>query len=296
MKKSGGIIFAIILAFFMSTAPSFAEGLNLVNNYPEEGSNASPPANLGIKLFFDNNVSSRELREQNESCFKLIDDEGKAVPLKVLYTDADPNYILVIAEPEDEKLGLGSDREYRFEIAQELQALDGSTLDAPESITFRTRNSSMDMTINMVIMGVMVAGMLVFSTISMRRQMKKSAASDEKQKVNPYKVAKETGKNVTDIVAQEDKKKQKVAKKNAAKGDRNDDKSAVKDGVETAENVDRRRVKRVKGPRPVSAAGSSYKSGRKAAAEKRAREEAERLAKGTTKPKNKSAGSKKKKK
>jgi hypothetical protein len=283
MRKSGGILFAIILMFFMSTAPCFAEGLSLVNNYPEEGSKASPPFNLGIKLFFDNDVAARELREQNENCFKLSDDEGKTVPLKVLYTDADPKYILVIAEPEDEKAGLGSDKEYRFEIAQELQALDGSTLDAPELIKFRTRNTSIDMTLNMVLMGVMIVGMLVFSTLSMRRQMKKSAASDEKQRVNPYKVAKETGKNVTDIIAQEEKKKQKVAKKNASASD----KKEAKDTADAAPNGSGRRVKRVKGPRPVAAAGSSYKSGRKAAAEKRAREEAERLARGTTKPKSK---------
>jgi hypothetical protein len=288
MRKSGGIVFAVILVFFMSTVTCFADGLNLVNNYPEEGNKASPPANLGIKLFFDNDVAARELREQNESCFTLLDDEGKTVPLRVLYTDADPKYILVIAEPEDEKVGLGSDREYRFEIAQELQAVDGSTLDAPELITFRTRNTSMDMTINMVLMGVMVAGMLVFSTLSMRRQLKKSTASDEKQKVNPYKVAKETGKNVTDIIAQEEKKKQKNAKKNTPKG-------AAKDDAEAPAGIDRRRVKHVKEPRPIAAAGSSYRSGRKAAAEKRAREEAERLAKGTTRPKNKNVKSKKKK-
>jgi hypothetical protein len=282
------MVFTVILTLFLATAPCFAEGLKLVNNYPEEGSKTSPPTNLGIKLFFDNNVTALELREQNESYFKLWDDEGKSVPLEILYTETDPNYILAIAEPEDAKQGLGSDREYRFEIAQELQAIDGSTLDAPEFITFRTRNTSRDMNINMALMGVMVVGMLAFSTISMRRQAKKTAASEVKdQKVNPYRVAKETGKSVSEVIAQEEKKKKKSAKKSASSAG----KDAAKKPTEASASADGRRVKRVKGPRPISAAGSSYKTGRKAAAEEKARKEAARLAKGTTKPKNKSTKS-----
>jgi hypothetical protein len=286
------MVFTVLLTLFLATAPCFAEGLKLVNNYPEEGSKASPPTNLGIKLFFDNNVTALELREQNESCFKLWDDEGKSVPLEILYTETDPNYILAIAEPEDTKQGLGSDREYRFEITQELQALDGSTLDAPEFITFRTRNTDRDMGVNMALMGVMIVGMLAFSTISMRRQLKKNAASEGKeQKVNPYRVAKETGKSVSEVVAQEEKKKKKDAMKNTSSASKD---AAVKP-AEAPASAGGRRVKRVKGPRPIAAAGSSYRTGRKAAAEERARKEAARLAKGTTKPKNKSTKGKKKK-
>jgi hypothetical protein len=294
MKKFG-MVFTILLTIFLSTAPCFAEGLKLVNNYPEEGSNSSPPTNLGIKLFFDNDVSARELRDLNKTCFTLWDDEGKSVPLEILYTDTDPNYILAIAEPEDTRDGLGSDREYRFEIAQELQAVDGSTLDAPEFITFRTRNTSRDMNLNMALMGVIVVGMLVFSTVSMRRQLKKNAAAEEKdQKVNPYRVAKETGKSVSEVVAQEEKKKKKDAKKNASSASKD---AAEKPAEESASaNEAGRRVKRVKGPRPIAAAGSSYRTGRKAAAEERARKEAARLAKGTTKPKNKGTTKSKKKK
>ncbi|MDR2770942.1 MAG: hypothetical protein LBB57_02770 [Clostridiales Family XIII bacterium] len=292
MRKSIGVFFAVLLALFLSTAVVFAEELRLVNNYPEEGSRSSPPINLGIKLFFDRDVASEQYREQNESGFKLLDDEGKSVPLKVLYTAAEPNYILVIAEPEDVKNGLGSDREYRFEISPDLQATDGSMLETQKVITFRTRNTSMDMNINMVLMGLMFVGMLVFSALSMRRQAKKTATADDKQKVNPYKVAKETGKSVAAVVAKEEKRKQRVASRKKTPPD------AGKDGDDPAAEsafVNGRRVKRVKGPRPISAAGSSYKTGRKAAAEQKARAEAERRAKGTTKPKGQGVRNRKKK-
>ncbi|MDR1573357.1 MAG: hypothetical protein LBS24_03505 [Clostridiales Family XIII bacterium] len=294
MRKPIGLFFTVLLTLFLSTAPSFAAGLNLVDNYPEEGSRSSPPINLGIKLFFDRDVSAKELRAQNEACFKLSDEEGKSVPLKVLYTETDPTYILVIAEPEDEKVGLGSDKEYKFEIAPEFQTIDGSALETQKIITFRTRNTDMDMKVNMVLMGVMFVGMLVFSTISMRRQMKKTASADDKQRVNPYKIAKETGKSVTEVVAQEEKKKQRSAKKNASANAALAGKDGAAEKSESATDS-LRRVKRVKGPRPIAAAGSDYRTGRKAAAEKKAREEAERRARGTTKPKGQGAKNKKKK-
>jgi hypothetical protein len=294
MRKAVGVFFTVLLTLFLSTAPCFAAGLRLVSNYPEEGSRSSPPINLGIKLFFDRDVIAKEYREQNDSCFKLLNEEGRSVPLKVLYTDSDPNYILVIAEPEDDREGLGSDREYRFEISPELQATDGSTLETPEVITFRTRNTSMDMTVNMVLMGVMFVCMLVFSAIAMRRQAKKAAAATDNQKVNPYKVAKETGKSVTEIVAKEEKRKRQDAKRKARAGAPAASKAATAKEAEI-EVADGRRVKHVKGPRPIAAAGSGYKTGRKAAAEKRAREEAARRAKGTTKPKGQGARNKRKK-
>ncbi|MDR2295990.1 MAG: hypothetical protein LBD95_04250 [Clostridiales Family XIII bacterium] len=287
MRKSIGVFFMVLLpVLLLSTATCFAEGLRLVENYPEEGSRSSPPINLGIKLFFDRDVSTEAYRAQNEACFKLLDEEDRSVPLRVLYTDADRNYILVVAEPENEKEGLGSDREYRFEISPELQAADDSTLETQKVITFRTRNTSRDMTVNMVLMGVMVVGMLVFSTLSMRRQARKAAAATaDKQRVNPYKVAKETGKSVTEIVAKEEKRKRQAAKRRAGAGASAADKDADAKDAESAAAAGGRRVKHVRAPRPIAAAGSGYKTGRKAAAEKKAREEAAQRAKGTTKPK-----------
>jgi hypothetical protein len=295
MRKSAGVFFTVLLALFLSTAPCFAEGLRLVNNYPEENSRSSPPINLGIKLFFDRDIE-KAYREQNKSCFKLLDDQKNPVPLEVLYTDEDPTYILVIAEPANDKDGLGSDREYRFEISPELQASEDFTLGTQEVITFRTRNTSMDMNINMALMGVMFVGMLVFSALSMRKQAKKAAAADDRQKVNPYKVAKETGKSVEEVVAKEEKRKRQNAKRKTqtgapAAGKGGAEKKAEAEAADEAGEAGRR-VKRVKGPRPIAAAGSSYKTGKKAAAEKKARDEAAQRAK--AKPKGQGARKKKK--
>ncbi|MDR1571535.1 MAG: hypothetical protein LBS32_03320 [Clostridiales Family XIII bacterium] len=291
VKASAIMIFAALLAALLSTGVCLAEdSLKLLSNYPEEGANSSPPFNLGIKLFFDGDVADESVREANEACFRMVGEDGAEVPLKPLYTEADPTYILVVAEPKDAKEGLGSDKEYRFTISGALQSADGLTLGEDETITFRTRNTSTDMTLSMVMMGIMVAGMLVFTTLSVRRQARKAAENDAKAKVNPYKVAKETGKSVEAIVEKEDRRKQRLAeqkkKQASGKGGAAAEAPAPEPGP---------RTKRVKRPRPISAAGSSYVSGRKAAAEKRAREEAARRAKGTTKPKGSSSKGRKRK-
>ncbi|MDR3295752.1 MAG: hypothetical protein LBT26_08010 [Clostridiales Family XIII bacterium] len=291
MKRLGALL-CLVLLTLLSPAAVFAAELTLVDNYPKEGSHSSPPQNLGIKLFFDRAIAdaAENIREQNENCFTMTDPDGVQVPLQVLYTEKDPQYILVVAEPEDAKIGLGSDTEYTFTISEKLLSSDGTALGAPETITFRTRNTSVDMNVNMVLMGVMFVGMLVFSSMSMRRQAKKASAAESREKMNPYKIAKETGKSVEEIIEREAKRKQKEAKRQDGAA-----KAGAKPGAAQEKTAAKgRRVKRVKGPRPIAAAGSAYRTGRKAAAERRVREAAERMARGTTNPKQASRKTRKK--
>jgi hypothetical protein len=278
----------LALAMTAGVCSAASPELHLLRNYPEDGSDTSFPVNLGIKLFFDGDVASERIQKVNKSCFRLLDDGGGAVPFTVLYTDTDLSYILVVAEPEDQTTGLGSDRQYSLEIDGRLQSIDGATLGEDKVIRFRTRNSSIDNGINMAMMGVMLVGMIVFSTVSMRRQAKKAVESDESGKVNPYKVAKQTGKSVEEVVEREAKKKKKAAAPDGA--------GAAPAGAAPAASAapePGKRVKRVKGPRPASAAGSAHVEARRAAAAKREKAAAEQRAKGTTRPKKGGAGRKK---
>ncbi|MDR0423847.1 MAG: hypothetical protein LBH39_00040 [Clostridiales Family XIII bacterium] len=294
MKKFGSIIALIMLSLFLSTSVCSAASLNLLRNYPEDGSTSSFPVNLGIKLFFDADISSTELLKRvNQTCFTLTSkDDGETVPVSVFFPDNDNKYILVVAEPEDQTAGLGSARSYTLTIDEKLRSRNGARLGEMREINFSTRDASADMKVNMAMMAVMFVGMIAFSSISMRRQMKKASEADTNAKVNPYKVAKETGKNVVDIVEQDEKRKKKAAAAKAA-GQQPKSKSAAPSQKE--DKYAGKRVKRVSRPRPISEGGGTYLSGRKALAEQMAREEAERRAKGTTKPK-KSGGSRKKKK
>ncbi|MEG1584536.1 MAG: hypothetical protein RR361_05750, partial [Anaerovorax sp.] len=105
--------------------------------------------------------------------------------------------------------------------------------------------------------------------------------------------AKETGKPVEEVMAQLAKEKAKAeakAKRRSGGNGSNEEDDDEDEEVVVSNN------KRVKGPRPISAGGSTYVTGRKAAAEK-AKLEAERkaLAKNTN-PKNATGKKKNKKK
>lgn len=282
MKKIGKILSLSILMVMLSFPLCFASGLELVNSYPEEGSNYSMLENVTIKLEFSEDVSAANIKESNKSAFTLKGPDGKTLKVKPLYSKKLPKEIWVLIEDT-----LEPDTEYKLTISGELQDSRGDALEDNRVITFKTRNTGADTTVNMAMMGVMVVGMVAFSSVSMKRQLKKEAEQKgQVDKVNPYKVAKETGKPVEDIVAKAEKEKQRVqAKANKNKGNTNKVESAP---VEESDN------KKVKAPKPIATAGSAYITGRKAEAEKKAAAKAA----GTTHPKNatgKSKNTKKKK-
>jgi homospermidine synthase len=147
----------------------------------------------------------------------------------------------------------------------------------------------------MGLMGVMMVGMIVFTSLSAKRQLKKQeeeevASSDVK--VNPYKVAKVTGKAVEDVVAKTEKEKEKArAQAQKKKGKiQSQEKTTVESDTEQGKDT-----QRVTGPRPVSATGSTYITGRKEKAEKERELAAAKAAAGTTRPKAATGKSKNKK-
>ncbi|MDR3242682.1 MAG: hypothetical protein LBT34_01975 [Clostridiales Family XIII bacterium] len=283
MKKTAKLIcVAVLAAEILSSGLCFADGLNLVENYPRAGSSSSAPVNLGIKLFFDGNVADPSVREINRQCFSLSGPGGQTVPLKVLYKESEPNYILVLTEPEDRLKGLESNEEYKLTVSEGLQAAGGATLGKAETIAFRTRNTDTDVTVNMVIMGVMFVGMFVFSSLSLKKRLKKEG--EQESKVNPYKLAKESGKSVNEVVEKVEKVKKKGTKKQTEDGGH-----AAQGGNAPVEG--RKYVKRVRAPRPVSSAG-----GTGVIEEKKTIVETERGTKSTARPKKAKRKNKKSKK
>lgn len=285
MKRLGSVLSLSILIVLLSTSLCFASGLKLIDNYPEDGSGGYQPENLAVKLYFNEDVSAKEVQKANENCFKVTDPKGKEVPAKILYSSKNLKQIWVLIDTK-----LQQNTEYQLEISGDLQIPNGDTLGTDKVIKFKTRNTSMDSTVNMVMMGVMMVGMVVFSSLSTKHNIKKQEEEKgEVAKVNPYKVSKETGKSVEDIVAKTEKQKEK-AKAHAAK--------KAKESTSTGKQSQSKNVKddndnkNVKGPRPISASGSTYITGRKAAAEKAAAEAKAKAAATTTRPKNATGKSK----
>lgn len=267
MKRFGRVTAIALLMVMMAYSFCFAETLKLEGSYPEEGSNNAAIENFGVKLYFNKDIySEKKDMTVNDKKIVMRDADGKNVPIIVLYSPKEKNMVLVLAnqnidEGNGEQAMIEQDTEYTVTVAKDLEGAKGEKLAKAEQISFKTMNQSRTMMINMVLMGAMFGAIFIVSSASMRKQLKDAK---KKEKINPYKLAKETGKSVEEIVAADQKIKQKQEEKQAWK-DFNDE-------------YDERDTRRVKAPRPISAGGSTYITGRKALAEKQAAEARQRKA------------------
>ena len=286
MKRLGAIISLSLLIVLMAVSTCFAGTFTLEDSYPRDGDTNKAIDNFGVKLYFNEDVLSKENEAANKKCFVIKDAEGNKVPTLVVYSPKEEGLVMVLADYNNKDFVIQQDTEYTLSISEDFVAANGDVLGESTKITFKTLNQSRAMTVNMVLMGVMFAGMFFFSSKSMKKEQEKR---QQEEKVNPYKVAKETGKSVEEIVAKDQKAKEKKRKAEARKAARDA-------GTEIAEEDIDPDNYRVKGPRPISEGNSTYKTGRKALAEEKKRKEAAAKAKGTTKPKNQSGKSKNNKK
>lgn len=313
MKRIIAIVCTVMIMVMMSIAPVFAaSSLEVVTSTPKNGDTGMAVDNLGVKLTFNEQMYSKKYDRQQKTCFSITDAEGKDVPIIVAINSkkGHENEVLVL-EDTTSKYKVKQETKYTLTIREDLVSADGNTLSkkqlANNTITFETMNQKSATTGNMFLMLIMMTAIILITV-----RDNKKAAEEEKnkkkndQKVNPYKEAKKTGKSVEDVVAQDERDKAKRAEKQAAR-DAKKEKQREADkrleekeraklekekqharGVEKKEYVDPSR-KRVSKPMPISLAGSTYKTGRKAKAEaeaaKRAAEEAARKARANGKKK-----------
>lgn len=289
MKKLGVILSLSILMTLLSFSMCFASGLELLDSYPQNGSNESRPENFLVKLYFNEDVSATEVQKDNEKAFKFTDPKGETLPIKVLYDSKKPKEIWVMVNET-----LQQDSSYKLYISGDLKVANGDTLGKDTTLKMKTRSTSTDNNVNMAMMGVMMVGMIFFTSLSTKRTLKKQeeeAKADDSVKVNPYKLAKETGKSVEDIVAKTEKEKEKAKEKAEKKNKgKSDNRSKIDEETESAKDT-----KRVTGARPISVTGSTYITGRKEKAEKEREKAAAKAAAGTTRPKSATGKDKNKK-
>lgn len=284
MKKTGRIVCLVMVMLMMASTLCFATegGLKIEQQYPEDGATGTTIDNAGVKIWFNQDVQPKndKIRKANAESVKLVNEEGKELPTRVIYSPDEEGVMMVLV---DSKKQLDGDMEYTMTIDETFQATSGDLLLGGDKVTFKTLNQKRTMTVNMLLMFVMMAGMMIFATKSTQHDKKKEkAASGKHDTVNPYKEAKRTGKSVQEIVAQDQKNKEKEA---AAKAKR-DAKRAKEKEEERREELN---IHKVAGPRPISAAGGKYKVPKKETQKAQSN-------KGTTRPKNQSGKQKNKKK
>ena len=256
MKKFGAILSLALIIVMMACSFSFAGSFGIEKTYPKDGDKEKSVDNFALKVYFTESVQNSD-KKANAKCVTVKSTEGEKIPVELYYSPKEPNLMMALVVPDSKtgKTPVKQDTEYTVTISKDFQNDAGDTLGEDYKVSFKTLNSSRATTINMLMMAVMFGGIMIVST----RSMKKSAEAEAEkksgdEKVNPYKVAKETGKSVEEIVAQDQKKK---AKKKAAEARRIAREKADREKYEEKDETPSG-VKHVKGPRPISAAGSSY--------------------------------------
>lgn len=273
MRKLGRILCLATLIVTLTASICFgAESLQIVEAYPEDGQKNTTIENMCVKLWFNHEMGDKASVKANADCFKLTDDEGKEVPIRIFYHPDDTKQVLVLADTT-KKLDIKDNTEYTMTVSADLIDNDGHKLGQDAKYSFTTLNQSRNTAVYMVMMFVMFGGMMFFTSHQMKKQQEKNqdVRPVKEEAFNPYKEAKKTGKSVQEVIAAHEKEQAKKAAKQAKKAAKND----AEDEYEEIEDNGNHKVK---GPRPISATGSTFITGRKAEAEARKAEE-ERLAK-----------------
>ena len=216
MKKVSLIAMLASIMIIAASAFCFAEGgFTLTETYPEDGATNTSIENLGVKLTFSKPLN--EAKDVNADKFAIYDEDGAAVPIKVLFSDKDDGLVLVLADT-DKGFVAKNNSEYRLVISGEVVDNDGDTLGADQIIKFKTYNQKANNIVNMAMMFVMFGGIMFLSLKQNKDKEEENAPKEApKEAFNPYKEAKKTGKTVEEVMEEQAKKEAKEAKKKARK-------------------------------------------------------------------------------
>ena len=218
MKKISLIAILTSIMIMAASVFCFADGgFELVSSYPEDGQSNTSMENLGVKLAFSNAMDSSEATAANADKFAIYDEDGKTIPVQVLFSDKEKGLVLVLADT-DQGFVAKNNSEYRLVISGDLVDNEGNTLGADKTVTFKTYNQRINNMVNMVMMFVMFGGIMVLSLRQNNEKAEEEPKEEPKEQAfNPYREAKRTGKSIEEVKAEQAKKEAKEAKKKARK-------------------------------------------------------------------------------
>jgi len=257
------------------SSPGKSLSLQMDKISPQNGSTNMQLQTVGIKLYFDGNVSDESVKKNNADCFKFIGPKDKEIPCKAFFDTSNTGYILVTVMPKTKNNMLKEKTDYKLTISENLMATDGRLLGEDVILKYRTVDMSRSTKVYMVLMVFMVVGMIGMTQFQNKRKQKaeKEVAAKE-GKVNPYKLAKEKKISVQEAMDIIERDKQRRIKRMQKAGiDQEEEKEAAEKAAA------RRNIKRVAAPRPISDAGSTFVPKRsKPKPNKDVKEKAERAA------------------
>lgn len=271
MKRIGALVCLMIMVVSVLAPASFAAnddnsqktGFAIEDSIPHNKDTGVSVENLSVKIYFNQDVmpANDKVKKSNAKQFKLTDENGKKIPIKVYYSNKETGLLMVVSdvrnrEARSNNTGIDGDMNYTLTINKNLQAADGSKLGTVETIKFKTLDQQKSTRVYMILMAVMMVGMIVFTTRAAKKANEKEEQDAGKTKtVNPYKEAKRTGKSVEEIVAKDKQRKAKEAEAYAKKKAKEAEiMAALEEEVEEISSN-----KRVSAPKPISVTGSDYK-------------------------------------
>lgn len=266
MKRIGVFVCLIMMVVSVLAPAAFADtkdtaataGFKIESSTPANGAKGVSVENLSVKIQCDKAMipANKSVKNANLKQFKLTDNKGKAIPIKVYYSHKkeDEGLLMVVSDTIDNNITIEGNTVYTLTIGKNLRATDGTTLGADQIIKFKTLDQKKSTRVYTIMMVLMMGGMIFFTTKSAKKAMEKeNRESGKSETVNPYKEAKRTGKSVEEIV---EKDKQRKAKEAAAREKKRAKEAEIEAALEEKKESSN---KRVSGPRPISAAGSNYK-------------------------------------
>ena len=284
MKRSTLIaLLAAVMVMAGSVFSFAADGLTLVESYPEDGQKNTSIENLGVKLTFSNPINSEEAKKIDESKFSIVDEDGEKVPIKVLFSDKNDGLVLVVADI-DKGFIAKNNCDYTLTIDAGLVDNEGNELAQAQTVTFKTYNQRVNNMVNMAMMFIMFGG-IMFLTMRQNKQKEEDEQAkkeEPKEAFNPYREAKRTGKTVEEVMAEQARKEEKEAKKKARKK-KNDDTPAEKKIENCAQYLNN--VYHVHAPAPINKADRSINALIAMRREEARAEKAEKAAKEAAKKK-----------
>ena len=217
MKRVSLVAMLTAIMIMAASAFCFADGgFDLTSSYPEDGQTNTSMENLGVKLTFSKPINSEAAKKANADKLAIYDEDGKAIPVKILFSDEENGLALVLADV-DEGFVAKNNSEYRLVISGELVDNDGDVLGADKTVTFKTYNQRVNNMVNMAMMFIMFGGIMVLSLRQQNASKEEEEPEAPKEAFNPYREAKRTGKTVEEVKEEQAKKEAKEAKKKARK-------------------------------------------------------------------------------
>lgn len=280
MKKIGIWLGLALMMVFATAVVSYGAEFAIEKTTPKDGSSGMAVDNMGVKVFFNQDVYSKENAKENEKKCTLTDEKGKEVPSKIVFSPKHKNVMLVLADTGNKSVKGKTD--YTLTIEKGFVSAQGDSLAEEQKVTFKTLDPKATMTVSMVMMGLMVAGMVFFTSREAKKKAEEGVKKKE-EKVNPYKVAKETGKSVEEVVEKDRKRKEK--KKHSQ--EKNQDNREKQRKNKKSNQEETKQTMKVGRPKTIASVGMTYQHKKTESPKPKGK---------TTNPKNRTGKQKNKKK